>query len=108
MDQGAACDRGHRVDGRHALFATAVRLSLRGGGRIETVRDVQGNGTAITEGDHQPGDDRDLAEWTLPPLGRPLVFRRGAAWKAAACCCAVGAPRFFFPAALRISPPTGM
>src|SRR5439155_24263679 len=61
MDQGPACDRGHLLDGRHALSAAAVRLSLRGGSRIEAVRNLQGDGKAVAESDHQSGDDRDLA-----------------------------------------------
>src|ERR1700738_324231 len=76
MDQGAACDRRHRVDGGHAVFAAAVCLSLRGGGRIEAVRDVQADGTAVAEGDHEPGDDRGLVGRALPRLGRSLVFGR--------------------------------
>src|ERR1700694_224753 len=97
MDQGAACDRRHRVDGGHALSAAAVRLSLQCGDRIEAVRDVQGDGTAVAESDHQSGDDRNLAEWTLPCLGRPLVFGALVTWKASAGGRAVGRPRFFFP-----------
>src|SRR6266446_7086279 len=97
MDQGAACDRRHRVDGGHALSAAPVRLSLRGGGWIEAVRDVQGDGTTVAESDHQPGDDVYLAERTLPGLGRPLVFGAVVTWKASAGACAVGRPRFLFP-----------
>src|ERR1700682_4580505 len=97
VDQGAACDRRHRVDGGHALSAAAVCLSLRRGSRIEAIRDVQGDGTAVAESDHQPGDDRDLAEWTLPRLGRPLVFGGLVTWKAFTGGPAVGRPRLFFP-----------
>src|SRR3984893_5386365 len=97
MDQGAACDRRHRMDGGHAVSAAAVCLSLRGGKRLEAVRNLQGDGTATFEGDHQPGDDRDLAGGTLPRLVRPLVFGALAAWQAAAGAAAVGRPRFFFP-----------
>src|ERR1700674_984958 len=97
MDQGAACDRGHRVDGRDALSAAALRLSLRGGSGIETVRDVQGDGTSVAESDHESSPDRDLARGTLPGLGRPLVFGRLAAWKTAAGGGAVGRPWLFFP-----------
>src|SRR5438552_16684230 len=97
MDQGAACDRRHRVDGGHALSAAAVRLSLRRGGRIEAIRDVQDHGTAVAESDHQPGDDRDLVERTLPRLGRPLVFGAVVTWKASAGARAVGRARFLFP-----------
>src|SRR6266478_4262627 len=97
MDQGAACDRSHLVDGGHAVSAAAVRLSLRGGSRIEAVRNFQGDGTAVAEGDHQPCDDRDLAGRALPRLGRPLVFIELAAWQASAGGGAVGCPRFFFP-----------
>src|SRR6202158_3854864 len=97
MDQGAACDRRHRVDGGHALSAAAVRLSLRGGGRIEAVRDVQGDGTSVAQRDRQAGDDRTLAVRTLPRLGRPLVFGGLAPRQAFAGGAAVGGPRFFFP-----------
>src|SRR5450631_1465121 len=97
MDQGAACDRRHLVDGGHAVSAAAVRLSLRGGSRIEAVRNLQGDGTAIAEGDHQPGDDRDLVGRALPRLGRPLVLSGLAARQASAGGVAIGCPRFFFP-----------
>src|ERR1700694_6019055 len=97
MDQSAACDRRHRMDGRHALSAAAVRLSLRIGSWIEAVRNVQGDGTAVAEGDHEPGDDRNLAGRTLSRLGRPLVFGGLAARQAAAGGIVVGPPRFFFP-----------
>src|SRR5581483_8150481 len=66
--------RGHLLDGRHALSAAAVRLSLRGRGWLPAVRDVQGDGTAVAEGDHQSGDDRDLARRALPGLGRSLAL----------------------------------
>src|ERR1700676_3055877 len=81
MDQGAACDRCHRVDGRHALSAAAVRLSLRRRNWIDAVRDVQSDGTAVAQGYHQPGDGGHLAGWTLPRLGRPLVRGGLGAWK---------------------------
>src|ERR1700687_3206344 len=97
MYQGVACYRRHLVDGGHAVSAAAVRLSLRGGSRIEAVRNLQGDGTAIAEGDHQPGDDRDLAGRDLPCLGRPLVLIGVAAWQAPAGGPAIGCPRFFFP-----------
>src|SRR5712672_3449428 len=97
MDQGAACDRRYRMDGRDALSAAAVRLSLRRRGRIEAVRDVQGDGTAVDEGDHEPGDDRNLARRPLPRLGRPLVFDGLVTWQASAGGDLVGRPRFFFP-----------
>src|ERR1700674_1721078 len=97
MDQGAACDRGHCLDGWNALSAAAFCLSLRGGGGIETVRDVQGDGAAATESDHESGDDRDLARGALSFVGRSLVFGRLATRKTAAGVGAVGCPRFFFP-----------
>src|SRR5450756_816955 len=74
MDQGPACDRRDRLDGGHAVFAAAVRLPLRGGGRIEAVGNVQGDGTAAAEGDHESGDGRHVASRTVPRLGRTLVF----------------------------------
>src|SRR5260370_37655041 len=97
MDQGDACDRRHRMDGWDALCAAAVRLSLRIRSRIEAVRDVQGDGTAVAEGDHQPGDDRNLAHRALLGLGRPLVFGGLVTWQASAGCDLVGRPRIFFP-----------
>src|SRR5258708_28752874 len=92
-----ACGCGDRVDGWHAVSAAVVRLSLRGGGRIEAIRDVQGDGTAVAEGDHQSGDDLDLAGRALPRLEWPLVFVRLAARQAGAGNPAVGRPRLFFP-----------
>jgi len=62
-------------------FAAAVRLSLRRRSWIEAIRNLQGDGTAAAEGDHQPGDDRDLAGGTLPRLGWPLVLGGLAACK---------------------------
>src|SRR5215469_5490815 len=93
MDQSAARDRGHLVDGGHALSAAAVRLSLRGGGWLEAVRDVQGDGAAAFEGDHQPRDDRDLACRALSGLGRPLVYGRLVSREVFAGAVAFGCPR---------------
>src|ERR1700710_529506 len=74
MDQGAARDRRHRVDGGHALSAAAVCLSLRGRDRIEAVGDFQGDGASAAESDYQSGDGGDVACRTLPRLRRSLVF----------------------------------
>src|SRR5882757_7953549 len=95
MDQGAACDCRYRLDGGHALSAAAVHLSLRRGSRIETIRDLQGDGTPVAESDHQSGDDRDMAGGTLRGLGRALVGGRLVARKAAACAADDGRPRVF-------------
>src|SRR3954470_11165852 len=89
MDQGAACHRRHRLDGGHAVSAAAVRLSLRSESRIGAIRNLQGHGTSVAEGHHQPGDDRDVAVRTLPRLDRTLFFRRLAAWQACAGAAAV-------------------
>src|ERR1700733_1131809 len=97
MDQGAACDRGHVVDGRHALFAAAVRLSLRSSSWIEAIRDVQGDGAAAAEGDHQSGHDRNLVGRALPGLGWSLVFGTLVARQSVAGGTAIGCPRLFFP-----------
>src|ERR1700688_1589109 len=97
MDQGAARDRRHFLDGGHALSAAAFRLSLRGRDRLETVRDVQGDGTEIAEGDHESGHDRDVACGTLPCLGGPMVFAPLVARKTAAGGGAVRRPRIFCP-----------
>ena len=51
----------------------------------------------LAEGDHQPGDDCDLARRALSGLGRPLVFGRLVSRKAAAGAAAVRRPRLFFP-----------
>src|SRR5215213_3927223 len=96
MDQGAACDRGHLVDGRHALSAAAVRLPLRGGDRIEAIRDLQDHGTAVAEGDHQSGDDRDLAGRALSGLVRSVVSGRLVSRQTIARARYVGCPRLFF------------
>src|SRR5437763_2504402 len=96
MDQGTACDRRHRLDGGHAVSAAAVRLSLRSESRIGAIRNLQGDGTTVAEGDHQPRDDRDMAVRTLPRLDRTFFFRRLAAWQASAGAAAVRGARFFF------------
>src|SRR5207248_1894691 len=96
MDQSAACDRRHRLDGGHAVSTATVRLSLRSESRIRPIRNFQGHGTTVAEGDHQPCDDRDLAVRTLPRLGRTLFFCGLAAWQAAAGVAAVRSPRIFF------------
>src|SRR5205823_10395857 len=44
----------HRLDGRHAVSAAAVRLPLRGRRWVHTIGNVQGHGTPIIEGDHNP------------------------------------------------------
>jgi len=54
----------HLVNGGHARFASAVRLSLRGGDGVQAIRDVQGDGTPTFEGHHLPG--RDLAGRLFP------------------------------------------
>src|SRR5438105_3229564 len=98
VDQGAARDCRHLVDGRHALSAAAVRLSLRSRGRIEAVRDLQGDGMAIAEGDHQPGNDRHLAGRALSGLERALVRIRLVSRQTDAGAHPVGRPRLFFAA----------
>src|SRR6185295_12268064 len=97
MDQGAACDRGHRVDGGHALSAAVVCLSLRCRDRIEAVGNLQGDGASPAEGDHQPGNDGDVAGRTLPRLGWSVVFRGLVAGKIAAGDCNVGIARISRP-----------
>jgi len=97
VDQSAAHRCGYRVDGGYALFAAAIRLSLRGRDRFKAVRDVQGDGTSASESHHQPGDDRDLAGRALPRMGRSLVFCRLVARQAPAGAVAIGCPRLFFP-----------
>src|SRR5215469_2002691 len=95
MDKGTACDRGHFLDGWHALPAAAVRLSLRSRTGFETVRDVQGDGAAIAPRNHQSCDDSDMACRTLSCLVRPLVFVILVSRQTSACSGAVGCPRFF-------------
>src|SRR5947209_10103426 len=96
MDQGSACYRRHLVDGWHALSAAAVRLSLRGRGRLEAIRNIQADGAAAAQGHHQPGDDRDLARRTFPGLERALVFVELAPRETCAGDYLVRCPRFFF------------
>src|ERR1700682_4200139 len=97
MDQGAACDRRHRVDGGNALSAAAVCLSLRRRDRIETVRNLQADGAPSAEGDHQSGDGGDVACRALPRLGWSLVFGRVAALETTAGDRAVGNARISSP-----------
>src|SRR5438552_19011566 len=96
MDQGAACDRRHRLDGGHAVSTAAVRLSLRSESRIRAIRNLQADGTTAAEGDHQPCDDRDMVVRALPRLDRTFFFRRLAAWQASAGAAAVRGARTFF------------
>jgi hypothetical protein len=97
MDQGPAHHRRHLVDGGNALSAAVVCLSLRSRTRIEAVRDVQGDGTAAAEGDHQSGDDRNVVGRALPGMVRSLVFGAVVARKTAAGGAVVRSARFFFP-----------
>src|SRR5262249_43546402 len=90
VDQGAACDCGHLLDGRYALSAAAVRLSLRGGARLKAVRDVQGHGAAAPGSDHQSRDDRHLACRALPRVERPLVHLALVSREVLACARDVG------------------
>src|SRR6202034_256001 len=70
MDQGLPYHRGDRLDGRHAVFAAAVRLSLRRRERLDSVGDFQGDGAPVAPGDHHSGDDRDLGFRTVARLAR--------------------------------------
>ena len=97
VDQGAAYHRGHLLDGRHALFAATVRLSLRSRAGFEAVRDVQGDGTPAAESDHESRDDRDLACGALFGLERSLVFGGLVTRKAVVSVVVVGRPRIFCP-----------
>src|SRR5581483_7071243 len=76
--------RRHRLDGRHALFAPTVRLSLRCRARLEAVRNLQDDGAAAPAADHQSGDDRDLDSW---PVAR-LDNRRPPGWMVSGEVCA--------------------
>ena len=69
VDEGAAHHRDDLVDGGDALSAAAVRLSLRGRGRLGAVGDLQGDGAAAAQGDHEAGDDRDLGGGPVAGLG---------------------------------------
>src|SRR5712692_5406635 len=76
VDQGLPSHRGDRLDGRHALSAAAVRLSLRGRAGIAAVGNLQGDGTPAAQGDYQSGDDRDLGAGPLARLvGRVVGIR---------------------------------
>ena len=50
LAQGLAHHRRDRLDGRHALSAAAVRLSLRGRAGLQAVRDLQGDGAPAAYG----------------------------------------------------------
>src|SRR5689334_1188057 len=97
MDQSAACHCRHLLDGWHAVSAAAVRLSLRGGTRLEAVRDFQSDGASAAPGDHQPRDDRDLACRTLSGLGRTLVFGAMVSRQVFTGADPVGCPWLFRP-----------
>src|SRR5580692_5730319 len=97
MDQSAACDRRHFLDGGLALSAAAVRLSLRGGTRLEAVRDLQGDGTAVATRDHQSRDDRNLARRTLSGLGSPPLFGAVVSRQVSTGADPDGRPRLFCP-----------
>ena len=61
LDQDPAHSRDHRLDGRHALSAQAVRLPRRRAGRLRAFRDLQGDGAKAAQGNRQSGDDRGVA-----------------------------------------------
>jgi uroporphyrinogen decarboxylase len=56
VDQGPARRGGDLLDGRAALSAAAVRLSLRRRGRQCGIGDLQGDGAAADGGHHDAGD----------------------------------------------------
>src|SRR5262249_46308532 len=97
VDQSTACDRGHLLDGWHALSTAAVRLSLRGRGRLEAVRDLQGDGKPAPESDHQSCDGRDLACRALSGVGWPLVCGRLVSPEVSTGAGDVRCPRLFCP-----------
>src|ERR1700754_1827238 len=97
MDQGAACDRRHRVDGGHAVSAAAVCVSLRCRNRLEAIGNLQGDGASPTEGDHRSGHGGDVAGRAVSRLRRSLVLGPLAAWKIAAGDRDVGTARIFRP-----------
>src|SRR5262249_11777953 len=73
LDQGAARDRGHGLDGRDALSAASVRLSRLGRAGVERIRDIQAHGEAPSARDHQSRDDRCLAPGPLARLAKWLL-----------------------------------
>ena len=75
LDQSRPCRLGDRLDGRHALSAAAVRLSLRRRAGLEAVRDLQDHGMAAAQGHHQSGDERDLDFRTFAGVARRLAHR---------------------------------
>src|SRR5205085_2410908 len=77
--QGVSRHCGDRLDGRHALSAAAVRLSLRSRDWLEAVRNLQADGASAAARDHQSGDDRDLGAWCLAGVGPGILFGRLAA-----------------------------
>ena len=96
LAQGAARHRGDLLDGRDALSAAAVRLSLRGGAGLETVRDLQGDGAPVAHGDHQSGDGRDLGAWSLARLGFGLCTMRAGCRPSSHWCVAMSAMHGMF------------
>lgn len=70
MDQGIPHHCRHRLDGRDALFAAAVRLPLRGRKGLGAVGNLQDDGAASFAGHYQPGDGRDVVVRPLARLER--------------------------------------
>src|SRR5215218_2561737 len=66
LAQGPPRRGDHRLDGRHALSAAAVRLPRRDREGLGPLRDLQDHGAAAPQGDHQPGNDRCLGARALP------------------------------------------
>src|SRR3954468_4821664 len=57
LAQGPPRRGDHRLDGRYALSAAALRLSRRDREGLGPLRDLQDHGAAAPQGDYQPRDD---------------------------------------------------
>src|SRR5271163_3433199 len=68
VDQSIPHHCGDRLDGRNALSAPPVCLSLRGREGIGTIGNAQADGAPASPCHHQPGDDRDMGAWSLACL----------------------------------------
>src|SRR5436190_21641837 len=84
VGQGAARHCGDLLDGGNALSTAALRLSLRGGGRIEAVRDLQGDGATPLTRHHQSRHGNELGDGTLAGVRSRFFPLRLAARQAAA------------------------
>ena len=74
--EGSAYHRRYRLDGRHALFASTVRLSRNGQAQIQIVGNVEDDGTSVAQLHHDAGDVGHLDGWYSFAPARPVAGRR--------------------------------